>query len=43
MADTPSCALYAGLKSLGRINNGNAAQILMAGNALTVDASSPNA
>ena len=33
MADTPSCALYAGLKSLGRINNGNAAQILMAGNA----------
>ncbi|MFR2627892.1 MAG: FHA domain-containing protein, partial [Collinsella sp.] len=32
-ADTPSCALYAGLKSLGRINNGNAAQILMAGNA----------
>ena len=33
MADIPSCALYAGLKSLGRINNGNAAQILMAGNA----------
>ena len=33
MADTPSCALYAGLKSLGRINNGNAAQILIAGNA----------
>lgn len=33
MADTPSCALYTGLKSLGRINNGNAAQILMAGDA----------
>ena len=33
MADTPSCALYAGLKSLGRINNGCAAQILMASDA----------
>lgn len=30
MADTPSCALYVGLKSLGRINNSHAAQILLA-------------
>lgn len=29
MASTPSCALFAGLKSLGRINNSQAAQLLL--------------